>query len=303
MTIRQAKAKYIPLLKKITPTSELELDLLLAKILGESREFVLTHDEFELSPKSLDMLDEMVKSRLSNKPISQILGYKDFWRSRFKVTDQILTPRPDTEMLVLEALKVIRNRHKNISYKILDLCTGSGNISISLVHEMLLTKSDAIETIKFTASDISNEALVVARENYQTILANAGLADSDLGGAESMIEFIQSDLFENISGTFDLIICNPPYLPEEDSKTWMPELDFEPKIALTSGQDGLELYHRIIESLSKYLEPGGTFLGEIDPRQVAELRKIVEQYSELKLVKFIPGLSGEERFLEISRSK
>ena len=169
----------------------------------------------------------------------------------FKVTENTLIPRGDTENIVEEVIATIENSGYNT---VLDMCTGTGAIAISVAH---YTKA------KVTASDISKKALEVARENAQNLNAD--------------VNFIESDLFENINEKFDVIVSNPPYIESEVIPTLMEQVkDYEPMLALDGGKDGLDFYRNIINQAKNYINPNGCIVFEIGYNQGGQVKSLLE---------------------------
>ena len=178
---------------------------------------------------------DLITRRLSGEPLQYVLGEWDYWGMTFKVDERALIPRPDTELLTSTALKLISGGER-----VLDLCCGSGCIGISIAASV---------SVELVSADISRDALSLTEENAERHAVH--------------LTTVESDLFDRISGTFDLIVCNPPYLSEEEVASMEHSLWFEPIIALYGGKDGLEFYRKIREKYSDYLRPGGTMLLEI----------------------------------------
>lgn len=188
----------------------------------------------------LEIFQERLARRSEREPISQILGYKEFWSLTLKVTRDVLAPRPETEGLVEKALEYCRAKNP----RILDLCTGSGCIAAALATEL--------PQAAFVASDICENALKVAREN--------------LDFARDRVVFLQSDLFQKVRGPFDLIVSNPPYLPTSLFESAMPEVSrWEPRFAHDGGKTGLDFVTRILQSAPQFLNEGGLLLMETGP--------------------------------------
>ena len=195
------------------------------------RNFYYLHEEDELTAEQQSEYESTVHKRAEHVPLQYIIGEQEFMGLKFKVNSNVLIPRQDTETLVEEALRVAKP-----GMRVLDLCTGSGCIIISLAKN--------VADISCTGSDISKQALLVAKENAK---AN-----------EVEVEWERSDLFENISGTFDLIVSNPPYIPTGEIPGLMPEVrDFEPVDALDGKEDGLYFYRIITEKSPEYLTSDG----------------------------------------------
>lgn len=189
---------------------------------------------------SLEKFRGVIHRRMEREPVSQILGYKDFWSLKIKVTKEVLTPRPETEAVVEKALQVVATDKPHI----LDLCTGSGCIAAALATEL--------PNATFLVADICEKTLSVAREN--------------LDFHKHRVTFVQSNLFEKIRGDFDLIVSNPPYLPTETYKTAMPEVSvWEPQLAHDGGKDGLDLVRQIRQGAPNYLKESGHLIIESGP--------------------------------------
>ncbi len=208
---------------------------------------------------------ELIGRRAQHVPLQYLTGVQEFMGYSFRVNDQVLIPRGDTELLVLEAEKKIRP-----GARVLDMCTGSGCIIISLAKRC---------SISAFAADISEGALAVARENAAALQAEA--------------EFIKSDLFENIEGAYDCIVSNPPYIASGEIPRLMPEVrDYEPLTALDGKADGLYFYRRIAAGAKRFLKPEGWLLCEIGFDQGAEVASLFrkEGYTEIEIKKDLAGL-------------
>lgn len=180
------------------------------------------------------------------KPVSILVGEKEFWSLPFEVTSDVLTPRPDTETLVEAALARLPDAER--AYTILDLGTGSGAIALALAHEKPLAR--------ITATDVSPAALAVARRN------------AEAQGSVERVRFLEGDLFEAVPGeNFDLIAANPPYLARAAAADLVPELRHEPEQALFGGEDGYAVLRPLAEQAPALLAPGGWLVVEVDPRQ------------------------------------
>ena len=194
--------------------------------------------------------EDLVRRRAAREPFSHIAGYRDFWTHRFKVTSDVLDPRPETETLVAQALA-------EPFLKVLDLGTGSGCILISLLAEMPEAKG--------VGTDLSERAVLVAGENAKRI----GVADR--------LVLPLSDWFEDVGGVFDLIVSNPPYIAADEMDALQPEVrDFEPRGALTDEADGLSAYRAIAAGAPDHLTPGGRLLVEIGPTQARDVCEIFQ---------------------------
>jgi len=195
-----------------------------------------------------------MKTIKPHTPVQYIIGHTEFCGLDFIVNEDVLIPRPETELLVDVATEIINERRY---LRLLDLGTGSGNIAIALTKR--------IPDCKMVASDISEGAIEVARVN------------AEKHGVSGRIEFIQSDLFENIEGKFDIIVSNPPYIANDEFKTLQKEVLMEPRVALVGGEDGIDFYRKIISASPRYLINGGVLVMEIGYGQKAGILKIISQ--------------------------
>lgn len=220
----------------------------------------------------------MTKTIEPYTPVQYIIGHAEFCGLDIMVDGRVLIPRPETELLVKEAVRLVHSRQSMAhSPCILDLCTGSGNIAIALTK--------VLPDCKIVASDISEEALALARKNSSKL------------GAGSKIEFVSSDLFDNIKGRYDIIISNPPYIAEFEFETLQKEVLKEPRLALDGGEDGLNFYRRIIREAPGYLNSGGYLVFEIGFGQAGEITKIIEGTGAFKVISIKKDFNGIDRAL------
>lgn len=222
--------------------------------------------------KILDIYEE----RLTGRPLWYIFGNTDFYGYRIKVDERVLIPRPETEILVREAVASLREGDS-----ILDLCTGSGAVAIAVACEAAKDKM-----ISVTATDISAEALEVARDNARFNKAS--------------INFIKADLFEGVRGRFNVITANPPYIKREEIATLQREVrDFEPRIALDGGVDGLDFYRKIAQKVSRYIARGGMLILECGENQAQEIIKMFTTTARCDYAMVVRDLAGVERIIKI----
>lgn len=210
--------------------------------------------------------EELLRERGKRIPLQHLTGEQEFMGLSFTVNDRVLIPRQDTELLAEEALKRLRP-----GARVLDLCTGSGCIAISLKK----IRAD----LDVTASDLSGQALEIARENAKRLMTD--------------IDFVQSDLLEELSGTFDMILSNPPYIPTKTIDTLMEEVRFhDPKMALDGGADGLFFYRRIIAESKSHLTLGGWLIFEIghDQGETVSHMMMEGSYTGVRVIKDLSGL-------------
>lgn len=271
--------------------AELDARLLLEYICGTDRNELLVHGDREVEDGKRTAYEELLAGREKRIPLQYLTGVQVFMGLEFLVNEAVLIPRQDTEILVEE---VLRNLYDGM--RILDLCTGSGCILISLLHY-----SNDCEGV---GTDISAEALDMARQNAQKLLgiqAGAGDALTFHGTEESAenrdgrISFIQGDLFEKVEGKFDIIVSNPPYICRNVIETLMPEVrEHEPLLALDGGEDGISFYRRIMEECGSYLCGGGMLFLEIGYDQAADVRKLMEDAGFLE-VSVVKDYGGQDR--------
>ena len=212
-----------------------------------------------VSPKLVEQVERVVNERISGRPLWYSIGDTDFYGYTIKVDERVLIPRPETELLVEQALKVVKENDT-----VLDLCTGSGAIAIAVNKE---------SGAKVTASDVSRDALDLATENAKII--------------QAQIEFIESNLFEKLKGKkFDLIISNPPYIKSDVILTLQSEVkDHEPMLALDGGKDGLDFYRKIASECKQFLTQNGVVLLEIGFDQADQVKSLFAEFSKVEVIK------------------
>ena len=233
----------------------------------------LEEKERVVKPSEAKQIEEIVQKRLTGRPLWYVMGDTQFYGCKIKVDERVLIPRPETEILAEQAVKTVEEGDK-----VLDLCTGSGCLAVAIA------KSCAQKHVKVTASDVSDAALMLAQEN------------AALNGAE--VNFVQSDLFSKIHGRFNLIVCNPPYIRTDELSSLQREVrDYEPRIALDGGEDGLEVYRRIAKEISRYIARGGMLMLEVGEGQAEEVLKMFEKRDYAMVVK---DFSGVDRILKIA---
>lgn len=222
----------------------------LSYILGNSKSYILLNQELELNSEQSHRLNDIINKRKKAYPLQYAIGEWEFYNLRLKVDERALIPRFETEIIVDYIIKSAMKKDR-----ILDVGTGTGAIALSLGKNIVNSL--------VTGSDIEDKALSLARENKEiTNISN--------------VEFIKSDLFENIDGKFDLIISNPPYINKEDYDKLEKELYFEPKSALYGGEDGLLFYKKIIKKAPDYLNDQGHLIFEIGYDQKEILNKLLK---------------------------
>ena len=242
--------------------------LLLTFICKIDRTFYYVHMDEDMSAEQVAEYESVLNKRAEHVPLQYITGEQEFMGIPFHVNDSVLIPRQDTETLVEEALKVIRP-----GMKVLDMCTGSGCILISILKNIV--------DVEGYGSDISKQAINVAKENAKRNNVNA--------------TFERSDLFEDISETFDVIVSNPPYIPTDVIGGLMPEVAvYEPLQALDGKEDGLYFYRKIVAKAMEYLNPGGKLLFEIGHDQGESVSALMRA-AGFQGVRVIKDLAGNDR--------
>ena len=228
-------------------SGRLDAELLLSATLEMDRVGLYVNFERPLDADELADYREKVRRRAHREPVQYVLGETEFWSLPFRVNAKVLIPRPDTEVLVEEALKKLP-----VEASVLDVGTGSGAIAVALAHEL--------SEIQVTALDCSEDALSVARENARQ------------NGVEDRTKFAKGDLKSLPQGPFDMMVSNPPYIPTRDWDGLMPEVrQYEPRLALDGGGDGLEAYRHLAAQSGRTLKPGGWLLVEVGIKQAEDV--------------------------------
>lgn len=253
-------------LEEISETPRLDAEILLAKALKTNRFGLFTKYNDETDAETEKLFGSFVARRINFEPVAYITNEKEFFEETFFVDSRVLIPRPETEFIVETAVELLKNSAKA---DVLDICCGSGCIGLSIKRAT---------DCRLILSDISSQALEVARINSVRLFPATG-----------DISLVQSDLFEKIHGTFDLITANPPYLSENDMEKFVvKELRFEPEKAFYGGKTGFETTEKIIENAGSFLKAGGYFITELGfegsafldkKRNGLELESIVKDYS------------------------
>ncbi len=263
----------------------LDARLLLEYVCGTDRNALLVHGDREVSEEEYDRYRELTGKRAARVPLQHLTGGQEFMGLPFFVNEQVLVPRQDTEVLVEEVMK-----HLHDGMRILDMCTGSGCILLSLLHY----SNDCTGV----GVDLSAGALAVAGENYERLRTKR---------PEMKAQFLEGDLFAALeaecgqsagdkgalAGRFDIIVSNPPYIETEVIKSLMPEVrEHEPMMALDGGTDGLAFYRRIAREAGAYLNGGGMLFFEIGCEQADSVKRIMEQagFRGIEVVKDFAGL-------------
>ncbi len=258
-----------------------EAEILFTEILDCERAALYLDKGKKLDKAGALRVSSALKRRIAGEPLAYILGEVEFMGFKFKVTKDVLIPRPDTEILVETAVKIAKDNfspHNNSPVEILDIGTGCGCIAISLAKSLPLAAVDA--------TDKSPEALRVAKEN--AALNNV------------RVSFSQSDLFPDSElpiTSYDIIVTNPPYIPTQEISKLQPEVQNEPCLALDGGVDGLDFYRRIARESGGYLLPQGFLIMEIGFGQKEAVKNIFEETTGYKIIEVVKDYSGIDRVI------
>ncbi|MCC7201337.1 MAG: peptide chain release factor N(5)-glutamine methyltransferase [Nitrospirae bacterium] len=261
------------------PSPYIDAEYILAQILGCRRNDLLIYPDRILTQPQIEQFNASIERRGRREPLQYITGEVEFRGLMFKVNADVLIPRPETELLVDEVVNIINKK----TVTVLDLCTGSGCIAVSIAKE--LTEGSVY------AVDISEGAVTVARENA---LRNQ---------VEERITFLTGDLFRatdkiNLKGRIDIIVSNPPYVSAEEMEELQPEIrDYEPASALFGGEDGLDFYRSIIRESPLYLAPGGSVILEMGYGQAGRIRELFDREERFRNIRIEKDLAGIERII------
>ncbi|NQV18591.1 MAG: peptide chain release factor N(5)-glutamine methyltransferase [Armatimonadetes bacterium] len=272
ITIAEILDKSINRLKKYNiENPQLNAEQIISHVLGINKTDLYLNSKAVLNREKSDVIERLIIRRTKHEPLQYILGETEFYGCKIKVNPDVLIPRPETELLVEKVL------WKNIR-SILEIGTGSGAIAIALAKQM--------KNVQITATDISEKALNTARQN------------ADLNNVS--INFIQSDIFENIKSKFDIIISNPPYISQKEHDNLAPEIkDYEPEISLLAEDEGLFYFKKILENAKDYLTGKGKIYFEIGYDQAEKIKEIAKEncFDDINVFK---DLNGFDRIMMIN---
>ena len=247
------KKGFEELKKNNIKTALLDCELLISKAMNEKREFILFNSDLKISKKDYLDFQKLIIERNKVKPLAYLTGKKFFWKYEFEVNENVLIPRPDTEIIIEKVLDIYKKKHK---FSLLDIGVGSGCIMLSILNE----KKGSIAT----GIDISNNALRICNINAYKL------------GVKNRVRLFKSDIDKFNKGKYDLIISNPPYIKKLDLKYLEKDIiNFEPKIALDGGLDGLSEIRKVIIRSSELIKKGGKLILEIAFNQKNEVKKIL----------------------------
>lgn len=260
---------------------QLESEILLSHVLQMPREKLYIHDELEIKCEDYARWASVLNERKRKKPIAYILGKKEFMSMDFLVDENVLIPRPETELIVEKVLS-ITNGKKDYQWQIVDLGTGSGNLAVSLAYYLL--------NGKIWATDVSEKALGIAKINAER--NNVG----------NRIEFLCGSWFvplesSGLGGKMDFVLSNPPYLTREEMCTLPKDVEYEPELALDGGNDGLKFYGGIINDSLRFLKKGGALFLEIGARQKNGVVDLINKSGGFYDTKITKDYSGFDRII------
>jgi len=278
MIIKLALIKYTKILKnKKIPSPNLDAEVLLSYVLKKPREFLHTYPEKELTTEQLNNLITLMRRRVKGEPVAYLTKNKEFFGLDFYVDKRVLIPRPETEILVEETIKVVSNKQSAISHKPLAICdigTGSGCIAIALAKHL--------PKAKIIATDISKDALTVAKKN-------ARLLD-----VSDKIKFLEGHLLEPVKNLeVNIIVANLPYLTKKEA------LKHEPILALVGGKKGLSLYNELFHQIKKYKFTDSVVIIEFAPHQKIGLRKYIKKLYPHSIIEIKKDLANRFRILKV----
>ncbi len=264
------------LISEAVNSPRLEARILLSYLLCKESS-AITNEDYELSPEQIKKLKEMIEARKRHIPLDKIIGRKGFYKYEYRVTEDVLSPRPDTEILVEKAIELAKeNEYKTI----LDLGLGSGCILFSVLKDCPFMQGVGV--------DISEKAIAVAQENAKLLEVEGRVRIFQLS-------WMEKDFTAHFGEKFDIIVSNPPYIPSMEIDSLEKEVkDHDPRLALDGGQDGLEHYKRIAEIIPELLSPQGSVLLEGGKGQAKEISNLFEKQG-LKVQSILKDLSGIER--------
>lgn len=299
MTIFEAKQFIVKEIGHVSPTPFLDADIFLQNGLGKDKTFVLLNKDFALDESQEKKIVEWTRARARGLAVAYIVGKKEFFGYDFFVDQSVLLPKPDTEILVARAVELVSEKisaNENSILTVCDMCAGSGCVALSVLRTLADDERVPFERLPhITMVDISSLALSVAKKNTETLLRGAKL---------SRVKFIQSNLFEVVPFSFDVILANPPYVPHEEARALLADGRGEPLLALdgdvapngdfSGTNDGLEVARRLAREAKSHLSPGGILLmetGEYNADAAADFL----QFHGFRDVEIIRDLEGQKR--------
>lgn len=303
MTILEARTYGKNLLIN-SPSPALDTDVFLQAILQKDQSFLLFHREEQLTEEQENTFNTYLNVRKTGMPVAYILGKKEFYGRNFIVTPDVLIPKPDTEILVEKSIEVLEKKliaNPNRILTICDMCTGSGCVGLSILAEIMdqhLVDFDYLPGL--VMADISDKALAIARKNAEIISETT----EDSWTFMSKIKFVRTNLFQNVTGTFDLVATNPPYIPAKEARDLLLDGRNEPILALdgdidlfgnaTGEDDGLGIMRNLVPQAVHHLSPKGVLIAESGEYN-AEMTEYLFRQAGLSQTKIFKDLEGQLR--------
>ena len=281
MNIESAiKKAYLDLKHNNIKTALLDSEILMSKVLKENRSKVLLNSERLLSNQDYNYFRELISNRLLNKPIAYLTGKKSFWKYEFEINDKVLIPRPDTEVIVEQALKIYKNK-TNINF--LEIGVGSGCVILSILKEKKSFLGKGI--------DLSKDCIKICKKNATNLKV------------QDRLKLFKSDIDNFSSGKYDLIISNPPYIKKLDLKKLDKDVfNYEPRLALDGGLDGLSKIRKIIRRSSELIKLNGKLIIEIAHDQKKTVKNILK-YNGFLINKVVKDLGKNDRCIISTKIK
>ena len=252
-------------------SAKLDSEILMSQAIRKNKKFIILNLHKEIKKRDLDYFDNLIQERAKSKPIAQIIKKKDFWKYEFIVNNNVLIPRPDTEILIEQALKLVKDKNR---LQILDIGIGSGCILMSILKEK--------KNFTGTGIDISNKSLQISKVNGQKLRIN------------NRLRLFKSNIDNFNTGKYDLIVSNPPYIKKSNLKCLEKDIGFEPKQALDGGLDGLSEIRKVIKKSSELIKRSGHFIIEIGFDQKNKVKKILRDKG-FYIKKTVKDLSNHDR--------
>jgi release factor glutamine methyltransferase len=273
MQLKQAvDAAYKLFVANDVPSPRLNAELLMMLVLGRERAYLYAHPERGLTEEEEFHYDQVIHERARGVPTQYITGHQEFWGLDMLVSPAVLIPRPETEHVVETVLELVKQMKPASNFKLVDVGTGSGAIALALASELPYAEVQAC--------DISDDALEIARVNAARL------------GLEGRIQFRKSDLLSAYSGErFEFVVSNPPYVGDSEADKVQKQVrEFEPKIAVFSGEEGLDIYRRLVPQVREALNPGGWFVCEIGFSTEAKVKELLDGWADIQATSDLQGI-------------
>ena len=265
---------FLDLKKKNIKSALLDCEILMSKVLSQHRSKVILNSDRQLKNKDYKVFRELIISRLKNKPIAYLIGKKSFWKYEFEINDKVLIPRPDTELIIEQVLDIYKNKH-NINF--LEIGVGSGCIILSILKEKKSFFGKGV--------DLSKDSIKICKKNAKNL------------NVRNRLKLFKSDIDNFNLGKYDLIVSNPPYIKKFDLKNLSKEVkNFEPRLALDGGLEGLSVIRKVIKKSSELLKTRGKLILEIGYDQKKPVKKMLNE-NNFYINKIVKDLAKNDRCL------